>query len=94
MKASEAKTKVCPFISNILPAEDDGFQYGWKVNCICGDCMAWEYTKKYLYKDLNEKNKQNIKDYEKKGFEWFDGCEWRKELDESEKEGYCKRLGQ
>lgn len=98
MKVREAKEKVCPFIQNIA-------QYNWQkshdeyeceanINCVCGNCMAWQYTKEHTYKELNERNKQNIKDYESKGYKWFDGCEWRKELDEDEKEGYCKRLGE
>ena len=87
MKVSEAKTKVCPFISNILPAEDDGFQYGWKVNCTCGDCMAWEYTKEYEVQAFRD---------DEHDIDLSNGLKpkFGKELPEDEKEGYCKRLGQ
>ena len=45
MKVSEAKEKVCPFMSDSLDI-DLGSGYAQKGNyskCICGDCMAWQY---------------------------------------------------
>lgn len=42
MKVSEAKKKICPFRSNGI----GGIDYmTFDVFCICGDCMAWKYTK-------------------------------------------------
>lgn len=58
MKASDAKEKVCPFIQRTGSVEL-GFNQGnssaveqhsrnrtpVNIKCICGDCMAWVYTK-------------------------------------------------
>ena len=57
MKVSEAKTKVCPFIQNglllaasIVPTNNNDMEAfriktnSANINCICGDCMAWQYT--------------------------------------------------
>jgi len=42
MKVSDAKEKICPFIStSILHNEKPDLIVHC---CICGDCMAWEYT--------------------------------------------------
>ena len=42
MKVSEAKTKLCPYINS---------------NCICGDCMAWVYTKTQREMTFEEKKR-------------------------------------
>jgi len=40
MKVSEAKEKICPFIT-----DNQGMYEKVPVKCICGDCMAWKYVK-------------------------------------------------
>ena len=42
MKVKEAKTKLCPYINS---------------NCVCGDCMAWVYTKTKREMTLEEKKR-------------------------------------
>ena len=74
MKVSEAKTKVCPFQGNMV----DAF-------CICGDCMAWQYTLTHTIR-ASTNYKEGIA-YENSVYE-------DEELIENSKEGYCKRLGQ
>ena len=82
MKVSEAKTKVCPFISlgriNIRPDTLEYESTNGFSNCICGDCMAWVYTKT---KTCGIKK------------EWLAQPEDYKGLPENEKEGYCSRIG-
>lgn len=79
MTIEEAKTKVCPFMSNSVANATDGTW--WEVKCICGNCMAWQYTKE-TSDEIETKT--------------FDGIEKtrNKPLLENEKEGYCKRLHQ
>jgi len=46
MKVSEAKEKVCPFMSTGFAADTYTLSDGMsaiKIKCICNDCMAWEY---------------------------------------------------
>jgi hypothetical protein len=42
MKVEEAKKKVCPFMSHHVSSTMDDILLA-TANCICGDCMAWEY---------------------------------------------------
>lgn len=43
MKVSEAKTKVCPILSNnVITLEGDILFV--EQNCICDDCIYWEST--------------------------------------------------
>lgn len=53
MKASEAKQKVCPFMSNvvILDGIDETIEKLSTANCICNDCMAWECTEEWEYRN-------------------------------------------
>ncbi len=46
MKASEAKTKVCPYLSTGFLADTTDFRDGnlFKVNCICDECIFWVTT--------------------------------------------------
>ena len=41
MKTSEAKEKVCPFMS-INGIDRNGIAYVVKSKCICEECMAWK----------------------------------------------------
>lgn len=78
MRVSEARTKVCPFMT-----DNEGFHTGVPIKCICGDCMAWEYTKTNTgFNDLSEEEKSQIPAPDKL---------WRN-LPEGKKEGYCMRL--
>ena len=47
MTQDEAKTKVCPFMSNAFAADTPDLRNGdlIKVYCIGVDCMAWEWEK-------------------------------------------------
>jgi len=63
MKASEAKEKACPFIQHVMMAssnvEINESQLANKhnhanINCICGDCMAWEWDEKIRYQNGNK----------------------------------------
>jgi len=103
MKVSKATKTVCPFLSMPLIADSEGYRSGalYKVMCMGGDCMTWEYTKTHKTKPCSTSvhkpavkalEEQMIRDGYKKTedgvSEW-----WTKELPEDEKEGYCKRLG-
>lgn len=88
MLVGEAKEKVCPFISGVVGNATDVGEY--PVNCICGDCMAWEYTKEYNVKYANDM--MDEANFKALGYEHDDGAVWIKELQEDKKEGYCKRL--
>ena len=76
MKVSEAKTKVCPFMSVGFVADAGDFRSGALVEqtCICGDCMAWEFTDSGVYTD---------EDY---------GHYTGDKIPNEKREGYCKRL--
>lgn len=107
MKVSEAKTKVCPFIQDANAGEYVGIQTYERggiipanINCICGDCMAWEFTN-----TLTKESKELAHEYASISHDAFDNRTYEEkleyikrvsrkitELDESEKEGYCKRL--
>ncbi len=45
VKVSEAKTKICPFMSGqVGNSVDVGTEFQL---CICVDCMAWQFTDEY-----------------------------------------------
>ena len=90
MKVSEAKTKVCPFIQDAIFTSPEGtmgtFNVPQNITCICGDCMAWVYTK--TKSDYPNKNIV-VYNVEAKRNQAEMVCG---ELDDNEKEGYCQRL--
>jgi len=48
MKVLEAKQKVCPFMENVFWIGVSDTPYSNKsknINCICGECMAWEWKR-------------------------------------------------
>lgn len=45
MEANEAKTKICPFMIDYTFEANDCIATRYK-NCICGECMAWEWENK------------------------------------------------
>ena len=109
MKVSEAKQKVCPFMEQRKPPIDRNCEYDIEsknINCICGDCMAWEETK--AQREKTEYEKQREEEYKRaiKGISWNTTdlfiIEFNKDFDdvinidlslaEDKKEGYCKRL--
>ena len=112
MKVSEAKTKVCPFIeaeykSTILSEQERAsgikpiIKKTKNINCICGDCMAWVYTKEneeraHPRTGEYQKELEIIKKWEKEGFsgngEEGNNFKFIKSLKANEKEGCCKRL--
>ena len=62
MKVSEAKTKICPFMSGA----DTSYPY---VLCLCDRCMAWVYTKVREADIINGKVKMSkIEEDEKHGY--------------------------
>ncbi len=47
MKVSEAKEKVCPFMPVLKVEYEDMHNKSVEITkhkCICGDCMAWQFT--------------------------------------------------
>ena len=90
MKTSEAKTKVCPFMSVNNP-EVTGYTY-----CVCGYCMAWKwketYEKKTSIQICNEKfslpkeGGWKSLGYDKRKILWAE------RYITSRTEGFCKRL--
>lgn len=50
MTIDEAKTKICPFMVEYTFEANDCTATKYK-NCICGDCMAWEWET--IYKNQN-----------------------------------------
>lgn len=50
MTVEEAKTKVCPFM-NGFTYYHDGTLGAQAFKCVCGDCMAWQYTKEHDHVD-------------------------------------------
>jgi hypothetical protein len=111
MKVSEAKEKVCPFISGgertiYMGTDDDGKDITTKAlsvkNCVCGDCMAWEYTKTEeqldyeschvdtkRYMELQKQDNIVEVNLDENDVAYFDKVH---KLESNEKEGYCKRL--
>ena len=104
MTVEEAKIKVCPFTlytekykdpikPHIISYETRG------SNCICGDCMAWEFTKTKTFKTIKrEIGQEPVEKIEVNGIFYFLGEDGETyysdmiELDNSQKEGYCKRI--
>lgn len=86
MKVSEAKTKVCPYLSQGM----------LELKCICSDCMAWEYTKIVSDNILNVNEiKEEYREYIPNNAITLFGVRLeREDLNEDDKEGYCKRLGE
>jgi len=97
MKVEEAKTKVCPFMVEYTFEANDCTATKYS-NCICGDCMAWEFTKTETFKTIKRKIGQEPEEkIEVNGIFYFLGKDGETyysnmiELDNSQKEGYCKR---
>ena len=80
MKVSEAKKKICPFMSY----QERSLHELYNTTCVCGDCMAWEYTKQVS-------DRETIQSTVKKGDITY-SVNNPKPLIEDDKEGYCKRL--
>lgn len=82
MLVHEAKNMVCPFIQSVSKMESlHSIESPANINCICGDCMAWQFQ--YEHKKIVGYNE---------GSPEYSGT---KISDTSEKTelGYCKRLG-
>lgn len=63
MKVKEAKTKICPFIIDFAKAGD--VSVGEPSKCICGGCMAWQYTEALEFKAMGTlQNKVIVADHE------------------------------
>lgn len=67
MKVSEAKEKICPFMSDNTMGRDYNGDYNGVSYCVCGDCMAWVYTKENKTKEeqlsiLNDEEKRYYKE--------------------------------
>lgn len=105
MEVSEAKTKVCPFMSNMVVADTSKHRSGAleKANCICEDCMFWESTingKKEVDRyqipydtypmEAGNKHRQLLRD----GYVELPRSEGREIYAKYEEsyEGYCKKL--
>ena len=82
MKVSEAKEKVCPFMSNSQDIDlGNGYvQKGHYSKCICGDCMAWQFQ------ELKELVEFSTKGNRTKGSIFVD-------CDHESEHGYCRRIG-
>lgn len=106
MKVSEAKTKVCPFMS-LNGIDRNGIAYIVKSKCICGDCMSWKYTRTddtYMYspkalclcgKSYNEEHMCwdcGTMPTPERAYGMTKKLGGGKELPEDDKEGYCSRL--
>ncbi len=87
MRVSEAKEKICPFMSGLgsgVSQSGDFLIDFEEIICRHGDCMAWVFTRtRIVFDDLSSEEKQQRLAPEK----------LHKELPEDEKEGYCTRLG-
>ena len=89
MKVSEAKEKVCPFIQSGVERGIDNSPmiHGVSImntRCICGDCMAWVFTKTHEQIE----NKAIESDKKSCSIRYSNGAE----LPEEKKEGICMRL--
>lgn len=108
MKVSEAKEKVCPFSIQYgrVPSSKDVGGFGLHKGdmlaskCICGDCMAWKFTKKTSFKKIP----YNPYDYNEAEEITVDGLWYylhedadyyiSEDFDLKENaEGYCARIG-
>lgn len=91
MKVSEAKEKVCPFMNGFSYYSDGTLHTNQVVRCICGDCMAWVFTK--THSDMNDE--QYIDVHSRDEFGCTKTIKYRpSELKDSNKTGYCSRLPQ
>ena len=103
MKVSEAKKKVCPFVqeatlvlgSHPIKSVKDfekatSQNKSSNINCICGECMAWIYTKEKS--DFPSERKVFQHEPDENG-NTNSIAMARQELKEDEKEGYCARIG-
>jgi len=98
MKISEAKEKVCPYITlmqhskKVVTSELQGEQVLIENSlCITGDCMAWEYTKKDKRK-IFKTTFTTPKGWEFVEYDTNNNMVCVQDIEEDEKEGYCKRL--
>lgn len=106
MKVSEAKEKICPFMSDNTMGRDYNGNYNGVSYCVCSDCMAWVYTKEVKHDDIIEtkitldlnEDKSEITEQHELIDERMIGLALSrtygipKKLSEDDKEGYCKRL--
>lgn len=89
MKVSEAKEKVCPFMNGFSYYSDGTLHTNQVVRCICGDCMAWVYTRthsetlteRYVVTHSPDSNGNTNTIHTKPS-----------EIPEDSKEGYCSRI--
>lgn len=79
MLVTEAKEKVCPFMSIVGVFE--GSQELWEQSCICGGCMAWQYTKSV---------KRHVGSF--RGVDMFSNVDTKEKTNEETDQGYCKRI--
>lgn len=86
MKNSQAKTKICPFMSDNTMGKDTQGKYNGVSYCVCEDCMAWEIT----LDTKKEKSLIAIKQFGKTTA--IDGIK-EVPLEKEKHEGFCKRLG-
>jgi len=89
MKVSEAKEKVCPFMSTPIIADSAFYQNGvlHKVNCMAGDCIAWEWETEIITEP--EGIITRPKGTKSHGYNKENRLVWEKPLKD---EGYYKRL--
>jgi len=85
MTVSEAKEKVCPFMPLFYSSLQTETIEISGIDCICGSCMAWVYTK--THSDYKTERKETYKNNATIDIEYV-----APELCEDEKEGYCSRL--
>lgn len=84
MKRSEAKNKICPFMSQSeLPTDFKRNPHFSKAFCMNADCMAWVDTKTRT--DITDLSPEELA--LKSPPSHYD-----KELSDGDKEGYCVRL--
>jgi len=89
MKVGKAEEMICPFMSGqVGNAVDVGISF---QTCICGDCMAWEYTKKDKRK-IFKTTFVTPKGWEFVEYDTNNNMVCVQDIEEDEKEGYCKRL--
>ena len=90
MRVSEAKNKICPFMSIVGVFE--GTQELWEQTCICGDCMAWVVIEDVKLLDTDDMSVGILQGYIEDG--WIDDHTdqyYRKPLGD-DGTGYCQRL--
>ena len=83
MKVSEARLKVCPFISNCVGTATDAGEY--LIYCMTDSCMAWKYShtrSDVKFEMVTQKQNDGTTIQQRKYIE----------LKEDDKKGYCTRL--